>query len=167
MKLLIVLIVLLGFQSQANAKEILFTCVTEFPTTSYQLEKKDGAYELLVVHHNGTKYMPIFSGDITPNDLPYLTKLAEELPKMGEVARIPFKEDECKQSGNLWNCYGKNPTRVGGLDVQRVSLQMGQFKKDYEGYKWETTKTSLSFRMSNTVSYMMSMEYQPWECKFH
>lgn len=154
------------FAASAHGR-ILMTCMTEFPTTSYQLMETEQGYELTVLHHNGTKYLPLHSGTITPNDLPKLIQRAEELQKMGRLSKILFKKEECSVKEGIWNCFGQSPAKLGELETQKVSFQMGRFKKDYEGYAWETILTSLSFRFSREESFSMTYEYYPWECRLH
>lgn len=152
--------------TSAYGDKILMTCMTEFPTTSYQLVEVEEGYRLTVLHHNGTKYLPLHSGVITPNDLPLLIKRAETMKKMGKLSNVLFKNEECSKKGVIWNCFSRRSAKLGELEVESVSFQMGHFKKDYEGYKWETYLTSLSFK-AGQENFSMSYEYSPWECSHH
>lgn len=137
----------LVFPTLASAAKIRMLCITEFPTTSYQITEEAEEFVLLTYHHNGTKYLPLYSGTITPNDLPMLAQRAEQLQKMGSVSYISFKKSECSNKGIYWKCSRKSPVKVGQLDVERVFFMMGKMEKKYEDYEWETVETYLSLKV--------------------
>lgn len=136
----------LFFSFNAMAEKLRMTCITTQPTTTYQIYERDEDYKLIIFHHHGVKYMPIYTGTITPNDLDFLQAQASKLQKLGYRSEVFFKKSECDVKGVLWTCYKKDTVMVGGLKADGVSFMMNKKKTIFaEQYEWTTIETYMSF----------------------
>lgn len=145
----ILLSLLISLPAMAE-EEVRVSCVTEFPTTTYQILEDEEQFHLVVLHHNGTKYLPLFSGTITPNDIPMLQERAEQMQKMGTYNKIPFKKEECKNKGLYWRCAAERKIQLGELEVDRVIFWMSKMEVKYDDeFEWSSTETLLSLKMGS------------------
>ncbi|MGE3758695.1 MAG: hypothetical protein AB7H97_13115 [Pseudobdellovibrionaceae bacterium] len=98
-------------------------CVTEMPTTSYLASTEGEKVKVTMIHHNGTKYMPIYSGNLTPSDIPEMQKRSEILQKLGERVEIVFEKKNCNRYGaGLYSCGMGQIESKSGIKVESVGL---------------------------------------------
>lgn len=142
--------IFMGASESALANEILrVKCVTEFPTTSYFLTESEDLFTLKIYHHNGTQYLPLFSGTITPKDLSMLEHRSQILQKMGEMSTVSFQKNECSNKGIYWKCSRRRPVKIGELESSRVYFRMSKKESTYDDdFSWKTTETMLSFMVA-------------------
>lgn len=152
------------FSAAAYASTPVFTCITYHPTTTFQIMDEGEDYNLRIYHHNGVEYLPLHTGTITPNDLTYLAQKADLFKKMGPYSEVRFAKKDCERAGVKWTCWGKGPTKIGGLDVGNVSLQTARKNTVYdEVYEWDNVVVNLGFRVGNH-GYSLRHEYNISEC---
>ena len=99
--ILILLSPLVTFSKSTDKKDqgvsLNMKCVTEFPTTSYLAKTEGEIVTVEMIHHNGTRFMPVYSGNVTPDDIPEITKRSELLQKLGERVEVTFKKENCNK----------------------------------------------------------------------
>lgn len=147
-------------QAGPQSTATLMSCMTNPPTTSYQMLAVEDGFELHVFHHNGTKYMPIHSGTITPNDFELLKKRADYLQQMGSSAKIFFKTSECKNEGPVWKCFSKRSLKLRDLQAEGVSFHMVPRQTSTNNYTFHSMDTFLSFRQKEGhIQYDITSSY--------
>lgn len=156
--------------ANSNAN-IDFTCITEFPTTTYELKtdtsKKDPEVLFSVIHHFGTKNMPIHNGIITPSDFPYLQRKAEVMEKLGSDFTVSFKKERCEVSGpELVSCGSSTPAIINGTEVRSYGLVTRLVETKVYEYTYKTHQVVFSF-VYEGMNYDIPMQYTPQECKFN
>lgn len=156
---------------QASPKErieanINMSCVTEFPSTSFFVRQYDKEVKVRVIHHNGVKFAPIWSGLITPHDISTITEAADSVAKLGDEFEITWKRDACNADSEMFfQCVGQaqdfttatgekvHPWAISVYDVTENSIY-GEFKKK-----------SISLRFNvDEKSNQITMDYYPKDC---
>lgn len=140
-------------------------CVTEYPTTSFFIREVDSTVIVEVFHHNGTGYMPIFEGLLTPNDVDNITQKAAVLRKLPATQRFEWPREKCEvQDSMVQSCFG--PTEVqdqNGLKVKSWGFYSTfNSEKSFIG-KTNSYKLALDLSIDGT-SYYMPMKYNENEC---
>lgn len=74
-----------------TAKPIVMACVTEFPSTSFDIETAGDKLNIQIINHNGPRYMPIYEGLITLEDLASLKESADVMQRLGSEIAIQWK----------------------------------------------------------------------------
>ncbi len=157
---------ILLFSSLLWAQEtVRMSCVTNPPTTSYQIIEGQEHYHLTIYHHNGVGYLPLHSGVITPNDLPLLEKRGQILKKMGPQNRIPFLKSDCKNQNGYWRCQKKGETQLNDLTVSNIYFSMASKHVTYdESYSWQTIETHL-FLQVGKENLIMNYPFNREDCQ--
>lgn len=130
------------------AAGIELTCVTEFPTTSFIVKQaEDGYVYARMIQHNGTKYMPIFSGIIVPNDLPMLAEKAERLQKLATDMTFRWPAKNCvKHDDFRFECFGTDDSKeVNGTRIAPFALYTGRVKHDNIAGRYEELRVGMDF----------------------
>ena len=152
-----------------TAEKVDFVCMTEFPTTTYELKEQDvknGDVYFSVTHHFGTKNMPIHNGIITPSDFPYLQKKAEVMKKLGDNFMVVFKKDRCQISGpELYSCASSKPTDINDVEVRSYGVVTRIVETKVYEYSYKTHQVVFSF-VYDGMNYDIPMSYTPEECQF-
>jgi hypothetical protein len=148
-----------------NAGEIKLTCVTtDYPTTSFVVETVGAEVHARVIHHNGMKFMPIWSAIVVPNDLPMISTRASELAKLGETYTVRFAKSACKKTGEkMFDCFGGLQTDHQGIKLRPDALHTERVTYDNIAgvYQRHWMHLTVSF---DGKSHPISMQYQPEDC---
>lgn len=155
----------LMFAITAKAEPFDLVCVTEFPSTSHIAEVKDGQLKVRVIHHNGTKYMPAYTGVMTPNDLPKVTRATEILPKLGDEWSFSWPLNKCKfKNEHRFECFGgAEKVVLNGVEVLPFAIYTTQAHEDGVAGTRDITTVELSLYI-NDEGFMTAMPYQKSEC---
>lgn len=144
---------------------INMACVTEFPTTSFVAFTEGEELTIRVIHHNGVKFMPIWNGIITPNDLPTITEAANALYDLGNLLEFKIPVSDCeKMDGTLMNCFSSRPaTEINGHLVRLWSVYtLESVEKSFAGeFAWTYTSVGLDV---DGKSFYIPMRYASGEC---
>lgn len=159
-------IILLFFVSVgAFAENIDLVCVSQFPTTSFVMQEVEGKVQVRVIHHNGTKYMPIWEGIIVPNDLSTLQNAAEVLPKLGDRLEFSWDRKFCNQDEGLISCSGGSINLdINGMKVRPWALD--QYAKT-TAMQWGTFRRH-NIALNLTIDgkdYRISNDFEEKECR--
>ena len=171
MKLSILALMFPAFSFAHTNANVDFSCMTEFPSTTYELKtdtsKKDAEVQFTVIHHFGTKNMSIHQGIITPYDFPYLQAKAEVMQKLGDNFTVSFKKDRCEVSGpELVSCGSSTPAMINGIEVRSYGLVTRVVETKVYEYTYKTHQVTFSF-VYGGMNYDIPMSYTPQECKFN
>ena len=140
-------------------------CYTEPLTTTFVAEDLGEDYQLTVLHHNGVKYMPIHSGIITPNDLPYLKSQGEVLTKLGDRFTLKFKKENCKTYGEWrFSCFTREVSKIGNLEVQSAHLSTSTNVQQIFDYEFREVEVHLSLRIEGR-SHSIPMKFSDTQCR--
>lgn len=168
--LILALMFPLASLAKTNAS-VDFTCMTEFPTTTFELKtealKQDADVKLTLIHHFGTENMPIHHGLITPSDFPYLQTKAEVMKKLGDNFSVSFKRTRCEVSGpELVSCGSAAPAIINGVEVSSYGLATRLVQTKSYDYIFKVHQVIFSF-VYKGMFYEIPMSYNPSECKFN
>lgn len=143
-----------------------FRCVTSSPTTSFIAETKGEEVRLIVLHHNGVKYMPIHQGIIVPADLPLLAQKAEVMQKLGDRFEMVFEKKGCKTYGkNLFSCGNGRVIASGSPSAERASLVTKTATERLYDVEFEKSSISAGFKVDGTY-YSIDNDFYFGDCKF-
>ncbi|QDK38522.1 hypothetical protein [Bdellovibrio sp. NC01] len=140
-------------------------CMTEIPTTSFVVRDVDDTTVVEVFHHNGVKYMPIFDGIATPNDVPTLATKGDVLTTLGSYMRFEWPRAKCKKQDDLVsNCFGSTDEQdINGHKVKAWNFDTSLvMEKTYSG-KYNSYKVSLNLDVDGE-SLSVPMKYDQSEC---
>ena len=163
MKKWIVLLSLVA-SSSLLAAPVNMACVTEYPTTSFVAFSEGGDLNIRLIHHNGVKFMPIWSSIITPNDLPVITETASILSELGNELNFTIPAKACGVDGMMMNCFGRSEEQV--INGHKVNLWSVYTKLENEksfageyNYVWSSLAIDVDGK-----SYWIPMKYYDYEC---
>lgn len=163
MKFLTVILTLFSAMT-ATASPVNMACITEYPTTTFIGQTEGDKINFRLIHHNGVKYMPIWSSVITPNDLSVLTEVASVLSDLGDELTFSMDEKNCNVDGLLINCFGSDEVQeIGGHKVTMWGVYTSattdtSFAGIYN-YIWSTMALDIDGK-----SYYVPMRYGENEC---
>jgi len=138
------------------ASGIELTCITDFPTTSFIVKQADdGFLYARVIQHNSSKYMPIFNGIVTPNDISYLATKAERMQKMADDMTFRWSIKSCKKHDDMrFECFGASDSKeYNGLKITLFSLHTARIQHDNIAGKYEEYAVSMSFRIGENKQF--------------
>lgn len=143
--------------------ETRLACATMPLTTSYVLTESPDFFELSVLHHNGTRSMPIFDGIVTPRGLERLQELSRLYEQMGDVYRVRFDKSRCKIEGGEWVCSKREPMKLGGLEVESVwfTVEKRRVVTRFVDYTAEVARFLFT---KDRTTHHLSMEYGLSDC---
>lgn len=162
--LLFALIAVFSLSTFAGQKMDM-SCVTEYPTTSFFIREVDSTVIVEVFHHNGTGYMPIFEGLLTPNDVDNIAQKASIIKKLPATQRFEWPREKCEvQDTMVQSCFG--PTEI--QDQNGFKVKSWGFYSTYNSEKSFIGKTN-TYRLTldlsiDGTSYSMPMKYNANEC---
>ena len=143
-----------------------FSCATDHPTTSYALIESADNYELQIMHHNGTEFMPIFGGLITGYDLTLLKEKAELFKQMGNRQVVYFSKAECTTSNEEWTCLKKQEVTLGQLKSKNFKFSLTDKRVVTSNYDilYKVAQISL---VVGSYGHSIPMEYEKNSCTFY
>lgn len=158
-------LVLFFMTGSALATPVNMACITEFPTTTFIALTEGETINFRLVHHNGTKYMPIWNNVITPHDISVIAEAGKVLSDLGPDISFDMPQDSCEvQDGFLINCFGSSPTvEMGGHQVRMWAAYTKETQDvSFAGvYSYVTTNITLDV---DGKSYHIPMRYESREC---
>lgn len=139
-------------------------CVTEFPTTSIYGEEVGDEFVVTVFHHNGTGYMPLHSGVITPNDLPQMAEKAQDFARLGELYEFRYDIENCQRiDGDIMACTKGKTTDINGVKVRPWSMSTSRITTEFDLATFE--QIGVTFLMDiESKTRSLSMQYMRNEC---
>lgn len=165
MKKIFALAALVFTQVSFAATPINMACVTEFPTTSFIAYTEGEDVTVRIIHHNGPKYMPIWSSIITPNDLPTINEAAQALYDLGSLLEFKMPAKACERiDGKLINCFGTQPpVDINGHKVSLWALHtMETNERSFAGeFSWINSSVALEV---DGKTFHVPMRYASYEC---
>lgn len=139
-------------------------CVTEFPTTSIYGEVEGDDFVVKVYHHNGTGYMPLHIGVITPNDLPEMQRRAEDFERLGELYEFRYPVENCQRiDQDILSCNGGKETEINGVKVRPFSLYTMRISSEMDLAKFDETQVSILMEIEGQTRHFAS-KYMANEC---
>ncbi|MBY0415327.1 MAG: hypothetical protein K2Q18_14240 [Bdellovibrionales bacterium] len=161
------LLILLTFALSSNvfATPVNLACVTEYPTTSFVAFTEENSVIFKFIHHNGVKYMPIWSSVITPNDLSTLNDVASVLTELGDMLVFNMPEKNCSpMEGMLLNCFGAQPAiEINGHQVSLWAVYSKEMVETSFAGSFSYIGTNLAIDVDGK-SYHIPMKYSDYEC---
>jgi hypothetical protein len=162
MKSLITTLAALLISTSTFAMEL--SCVTEFPTTSVYGEEQGDEFVVMVYHHNGTGYLPLHNGIITPNDLPVMQERAQIFESLGQLYEFRYPLSECQRiDKDIMTCSKGKETVINGVKVRPWSLYTMRIDSEMDIAKFEETQVSFLMDIEGKTQHM-SMKYMRNEC---
>lgn len=165
MKQLFFLIISFVSLVASASQKMDLSCVTEYPSTSFFIREVDNTVIVEVFHHNGTGYMPIFDGLLTPNDVSMVNDQAQLLRKLPTSQRFEWPREKCESQGTMiFSCFGnteeqiQNGHKVKGWSFYSSALSETNFVGSYKYYKLNLSLTI------DGKTYSMPMKYGENEC---
>lgn len=141
-------------------------CITSgLPTTSFVLEEKTDSMQLRVIHHNGTKYAPVFAGIITPSDLSLIQKSSDFWTRLGDNLKIHFKKEKCRLEENkFFTCSLPGVSDLNGEKVESLYFTTSETVDRIPDFEFVRTTVKLYARQG-TDEYKLEMGYYDNDCK--
>ncbi|WP_374029991.1 hypothetical protein [Bdellovibrio bacteriovorus] len=165
MKNLFILATLLFSLDSFASGKMEMACITEYPTTSFLIREVNSTVIVEVFHHNGPKYMPIFDGVATPNDVSLLAQKASVLTSLPTILRFEWPRSKCAiQNGLIMNCLGSTEAQdINGHKVKAWSFHSSETVDTSFAGKYLSYKLALDLDIDGQ-SYSVPMKYQEAEC---
>jgi hypothetical protein len=150
---------LIAVPASAWEKELL--CITEFPTTSFELVKTEKELQVRVIHHNGTRFAPFWNGLIVPNDLPLLQSKASLIEKMDTRWKMSWPLEKCEFHEDLrFECMGGATAEASnGMKIEPFAIYTTRLTEDSIAGVYRSTIMTVTFDV-NGVSQTVSMQYR-------
>ncbi len=162
---LIYFLLFFPFFLKAQAGELDLVCVTEFPTTSFVIKEGPEKLNIRVIHHNGTKYMPIWEGIVVPNDIEQIQMAAETLQKLGNELDFEWNKKNCNKDEGLLSCTGGAVDfEVGGLKVHPWALDQYHKTTVMQWGTFQQYNMALNFSIGDK-NFRISNDFDVKECR--
>lgn len=158
-------VALIGTLSWGQEKPVELICATEQLSTTFYIKNEGENLRVEVIHHNGVKYMPIWDGLITPEDMKIVADAAEVLPKLGPDIVFSWKTKACKATNDLmFDCIGEaEEFEVNGLKVQPWGLSVYEINHKTRYGTYFQRNVVLNMKIAEK-DYRISMYYGENEC---
>ena len=154
------------FAAEPLPSQFKVQCVTEFPTTSFFVERNKDKVQVEVRHHNGAQYAPIFNGMVTARDLSLLGEKAKVFQRLGDSYLIEFPTDRCKLYGTkLLSCGGGAPAVLGDVKVDSFSLNTRVVREKVYDLTFDKVQVSLYLQIGSE-SHQLLMDYYGKDCRW-
>lgn len=148
------------------ARETHFQCMTDPLTTSFVAKTEAGQVKFSMIHFNGTKYMPIYEGIVTANDLDYLKEKSQVLARMGDKVHIDFAMADCQTyKSEVVACQSDKKQKLGALTVSALGFNTRKKQSESYGYKFEGYDVIFTVTV-NSRMYNIPMSFEASECSF-
>ena len=148
--------------------DILLTCVTEWPTTSFVVSTEGEEVVARVIHHNGSGYAPAFSGTFTPNDLKILSERGELVRKMKSDTTFRWPKSKCKKLGTplVFQCFGTDDVQEGegGAKIAPFALYSTAKSEDGIAGHFDWISVALTFDVDGAHGASIEMTYPKNGC---
>lgn len=148
--------------------DILLTCVTEWPTTSFVVSTEGEEVVARVIHHNGSGYAPAFSGTFTPNDLKLLAERGELVKKMKNDMTFRWPKSKCKKLGTplVFQCFGTDDVQEGegGAKIAPFALYSTSKTEDGIAGHFDWISVAMTFDVDGAHGASIEMTYPKNGC---
>ncbi len=162
MKFTLAVLALLFVSTSTHAMSV--ACVTEWPTTSVYGQQVGDELVVKVFHHNGEGYLPLYTGIITPNDLPKMQRKAELFTKLGRLYEFRYDLKNCKRvNEDLMSCIHGKETEINGIKFQPFSMYTKRISHEYDLGSYEQIEVSFLLDFDGESQHF-SMQYMKNEC---
>jgi hypothetical protein len=148
-----------------SAGSINMSCVTSWPTTTHVVRTESDLVNVTVIHHNGTKYMPIHEGIVVPNDIAIIERKARVLSKLGTRMSFQWPTAHCSRtSAFLFKCSGGGPTEVNGVTLTPFAIFTSI--QEEQGIAGRVVRHQVSLHLIiDGESFITTMNYEPTDCE--
>ncbi len=148
----------------ASTQAMSLACVTEWPTTSVYASTVGDELVVKVFHHNGEGYLPLYTGIITPNDLPKMQLKADLLMKLGRLYEFRYDLKNCTRvNEDIMSCIHGKETELNGIKYQPFSMYTKRISHEYDRGSYEQIEVAFLL-VFNGESQHFSMQYMKDEC---
>jgi hypothetical protein len=163
---LVLLICSIGAFSFAESSKLKnLTCATNFPTTSFVVERDKDDVKVTVINHNGVEHAPIYKGLTTPYTLAFINKAKENLEKMGDRLTASFKISDCSEfTENHLTCFNKKITKIGNLEVKDLYVNIYKNITSNPYGTFHETYASFEYRNLKNRGFRIPMDYEESDC---
>lgn len=152
------------FMVSVSSFAMQLSCITEFPTTSVVSEIEGDEFVVHVFHHNGVRYMPLYTGIITPNDLPNMAAKAEMFASIGDHYVLRWDLSKCKRvNQDIMSCTGGKDTEINGVIVRPWGIFTKTINSNFDVYSSEQIEVSFMMDIEDKAA-NFSMQYMKEEC---
>ncbi|MBX2987694.1 MAG: hypothetical protein KF802_07330 [Bdellovibrionaceae bacterium] len=144
--------------------ELLIDCQTPWPTTSVSVRTEDGKVRLKMVHHNGIESAPIYSGSVTPMDIPSLQADAEAFRKLGNEWSFEWLTSQCSsKEGLIASCESAPQSDWRDQKIQAASFRTSRLTEETIVGTARRLKFQLMLVLNHSFR-QMAVEYSPDDC---
>lgn len=156
----------LFFSASSFAADYELTCMTEPPTTTFGIWREGEEMIVRVIHHNGTKYAPAFTGVFSPNDIPYLAEQAKLVLKMPAITTFHWPLKNCGLKGEVFKCFGTEDVQEGegGAKLKPFAVHTALASEETIAGKHEYLSVSLNFDVDGKSGPRLEMKYPNYQC---
>ena len=155
---------LLVMISSFSAQAMSVACVTEWPTTSVYGQTEGDELVVKVFHHNGEGYLPLYTGIITPNDLPKMQRKAELFTKLGSLYEFRYDLKNCKRiNEDIMFCNGGKETEINGIRFRPFAMYTKRILNEYDLGSYEQIEVAFLLNFNGETEHI-SMQYMSNEC---
>jgi hypothetical protein len=152
------------FSSLTFAAPINMACMTEYPTTTFVARTIGNNITFDLIHHNGVKWMPIWSNVVVPNDLPVLNDTGLTLGELGSRLEFTMPESSCQADGQLINCFAiQAPIEINGHKVSLWAVHSKAVNEKSFAGEYNYIYTSMALDIDGK-SYYVPAKYTDTEC---
>lgn len=162
-KLIVMISAFATFNALAEA-QINRVCVTDFPTTSVAAQTNNDEVVVRVIHHNGFKYMPLYTGIITPNGIQALSEKADLFEKLGDQYEFRWDLKDCViKNKEIYHCDFGKPAVINGISVKPFSMWTKKVREESTAGVFEQMEVNFTLTIDKSSQHF-SMSYQKHEC---
>lgn len=140
-------------------------CETPWPTTTLHASTDNDTIKMDIVHHNGPRSIPVFTGTVTASDLDLLKGDADAIAKLGDHWKFQWKVTDCTQYGaQLLSCGTGSPTKINETDVPSVSFDTRRLTERSFNSVFEHLQVSLWILIDGRTRQVM-LDYDVKDCR--
>ena len=151
-----------------QVSNITMGCSTGMPTTRFELRTEGQFVIVKTTHVNGTAYMPIHEGVITPSDFPYLEAKAKVLKLTGFQNEFKFPLEKCKIFGHgIMSCAQGERKTFGDTEIEAMNFYTTKTAEKVFDFSFTGWKATMSLHTQGLPVMDMTMDYAPEECQFN
>lgn len=146
--------------------QIQFKCLSNPPTTSFVVETKNDVVTMTMIQSNGSRYMPIFNGTVTPNDFPFLQSEADFLTQVPDNSKFNWASANCKDNGNsVYECWRGSAITLGKLAIDSFLFYTHRMSEKVFDTQVDWYRVTLSLEKDNRFHDIV-MDFSNTDCEF-
>ncbi len=150
---------------KGQLSELKINCVTDIPSTSFVAWTDAGYVHLNIVNSFGVKYMPIYAGLPTSEDLPTLQHYSDVLKDLGDLSQFKFKLKDCMiYNDGTFRCENGDSFKGKQHTFTLGSLASVLSSHTINDTHYDRVRVMADFTVEDKT-YTVTMEYSPSECE--